>query len=347
MALPTVIRSWQFNVNNIMDSSTATTQARATLRAIKNMMSGTGGVGTWTDMTGSTITPTGSWIVSASSNSVTTSIGTDLWAADSNLVGNSAGSAHSWIVLQQTAISPTYQVLIDMQSTNHFQIVVRTSHTGFGVANGGTDGSITAAPTALNSNLLAGALVDWGSPNATTAPTRLHMMRSTDGKATRILLGRGGRLVGFWMFEQASSSISGWNTMGVARMATGDPLQIPTTETLTADILGGSALLFSGDVSGSFASRMTSEVNPSIGSQLVVQTQISANSLDLLYPMLPIGIYSVAANHVGRYGSIVDMWYGLVGLPTGITYPGSGSLRQFAQASIIIVPWNRSSPAWN
>ena len=346
MALPTLVRTWQFAPNNLLASTgTAVGDSRQTLRAIKDMMSGSG-IGTWTDSSGGAITPTGSWTVIASSNSVTTSIGTDLWAADSNLVFNSAGSAHSWIVLQQTAIAPLFQVKIDLLDSTDVRLSMTVSHTGFGVANGGADGSTTVSPTALSSSFTLND-TNWGG-SAAAGSKRVHVMRSIDGKATRILIGRNGHITACWQFELASTSLTGWTVPYIARAGDAISTAAPVTDAPTVAFIAGTTATVGVDTNGTFSGYMVAEGDNSAINRLIVQTQTAANSIGGEYPMCPIGFNSAGAagGHVGRYGTIVDMWYGLTALATATTYPATGTLKQFMQAGCLIFPWNQSTPSF-
>src|SRR4051812_33626557 len=106
MSLPTLAKSWQYNVNQAYNATGSfLTNNRNLLLGIKNSFIGFA---------------QNPWQVRGSSNSVSASLlavgaagpGTDLWASTSNLVWASVGSAHSWIVLRQSQIASAFEVLI-------------------------------------------------------------------------------------------------------------------------------------------------------------------------------------------------------------------------------------------
>ena len=206
MALPTIARTWQFRVNQVhVGQGTTLAQSRALMRSLKDSLKVSG---SWTNGANGAITPTGGWTVIGSSDGSTAAMdGVDRWAADSNLVWN--GTTRSWIVLQQTGIAAKLQVCIDLNSGTDTNASVLVSGTGFGAANGGTDGSITARPTALNSVTYLSAAA-WGSPGATTTQSILHVMLTADGKSTVILVCRNNKLVAFWNFTLPDQPRSGW-----------------------------------------------------------------------------------------------------------------------------------------
>src|SRR4051812_18235561 len=101
MALPSLSKTWQFCVNQALAAlGTALADNRRILRTnIKDILLGGG---TWTDSSGSTITPAGAWQVRGSSDSTAASLlavgaagpGTDRWSSDGALVWAAAASPH-------------------------------------------------------------------------------------------------------------------------------------------------------------------------------------------------------------------------------------------------------------
>ena len=330
MSLPTVTRSWQFAVNQSFAMS-GLAQTRAILRALKNQLIGAGGL-TWTDGSGATITPAGAWTVVGSSDSSTAGLdGVDRWAADSNLVWNAGGSAHSWIVLQQAGISTTFQMLIalDVSSGAGTSLSIVVSHNAF------TGGSVTANPTATGSNTVIGATT-YGVGTAGTL--RLHVMRSADGQGTRIVFATGGIVTGLWIFDKMGQVTSGVG-QPYAAWAVGStdgvtPASTAANHSTTANCRGFGV--------SALSSFMTCEgwgAGPSYA-QVGGPSNFTAAS-----PMLPIQLWSTTASNRGRVGTLVDAWFGLSTNPTGTAYPDTGTTRQFVQHGVFITPWNRTTPA--
>jgi hypothetical protein len=69
------------------------------------------------------------WTVVASSNG-TTADTNDNWNSRTDIVGATAGTAHSWIVLQNTAIAATFQVCFDMASATISSMSSAVSYSG-------------------------------------------------------------------------------------------------------------------------------------------------------------------------------------------------------------------------
>jgi hypothetical protein len=91
------------------------------------------------------------WTCSGSSNSSTSGMdGSNRWSTYTNLVWGTG--AHSWIVRRQTAITSKFEICFDLVSSTTCSTItiVISPNNGFGTANGGTDGSTSARPTATD-----------------------------------------------------------------------------------------------------------------------------------------------------------------------------------------------------
>lgn len=349
MTLPTLSRTWQFNVNeqiaDLGGGSPNHATDRRVLRTFKNRLVGT--AGTWTDSAGSAITPTGGWTVVASSNgSAAGHDGVDRWAADSDINWALAANAHSWIVLRQTGISSTFEMLIScgLAGASANTLTVSVSHTGYGVAGGGANGTTTADPTALNSNTLI-SNGNWGAyaVSGFSQASRIHVLRSADGAATRLLWTSSGVIQMMALIEKAQVSLAGWTQPYLAFLVGGGPYtSAPAANAVTASTLSGSGVtaIKSFDASA-FGGTLTCE---SPRNSFGADFQAVANTRNSALPLLGIGYWSLAASNIGRYGSLVDMWFGLTSQLNGSGYPASAPLDQFAQVGALVWPWNRSIP---
>jgi hypothetical protein len=70
-----------------------------------------------------------------------------------------------------------------------------------------------------------------------------------------------------------------------------------------------------------------------------------ANDLSSEFPIFPVGCYSETASNRGRHGSLTDFWAGLTVMTEGDTYPSTGTLKQFVQFGVLVLPWNQSVPS--
>lgn len=189
MSLPSLTKTWQFNVNNAQTAQgTALLDNRTALLAIKNAMIGFG---------------TQPWTVVSSSNSVTAN-SSDNWTVPTSLVWQSNGVSHSWIVLKQAGIGTNFQILLSCtsgSSTGQILTIRYSPSVGF------TGGTSTTDPTASDSVLMLNN-ASWGGVSADVA-MRWSVMQSTDGQCTRVMTFSSGSLGAFWAFEKFANPTAG------------------------------------------------------------------------------------------------------------------------------------------
>lgn len=337
MTVPTKTKTWQFNVNQtILWQSTQTATIKALLLAIKNGLKGF-----------STLP----WTVVGSSNSVAAGLdAVDRWSTVSNIVFAADGVAHSWIVLKQTGLDTNFQLLIECSTTlpgsDIGGRVYMSPSAGF------TGGSITARPTATDEvgvgNGTNGTFGYWGVTSSSYA-LQLHMMQSTDGQATRIILTQADPLTTFApictlfaCFEKLADAVTNY-TIPVVGMWYG---QLGTSNTLTSTILfntsAGSEPLFSRVNAGNMRGTMTV---PGVAQSSGVGPVFFnfPNQLSNNWDMYPVGYYVPnTTSRRGRHGQFQDMWMGAFGQPFGMSYPNDGSLA-FMQFGPLILPWDGST----
>lgn len=347
MALPVLVRNWQFTVNQlILNTGNTTTYPQLLLRTIKDLLCGTGSL-TWTDSNGNTITPVQPWIVTSCSDGIAfgNNDNVDRWDSNSDLVWRLSGSPtnHSWIVIKQTGLPGTsFEVLIDLISTDTSRAInIICSHTGFGSSHGGANGTLATAPTALNSNTIA-TNMGWGCHINTSLHTRIHVMRSVDGKGTRVLSTHEGLVNSLWFFDQAGNPESGWTQPYLAFLNGANQVAALSADSVTAS-----------DISGSAVSTVRSFGASAYGGTLTCESprnsfgpiyQTSTNSYSGNLPLFPAGFMSSAASNIGRHGVMPDFWFGLENQLSGNSYPDTGNLYQFVQVSDFVLPWNRTLP---
>ena len=123
MALPALVRTWRFQVNNAMvPQGTITAMSQHTLFALKEALKGNGA---WTDSAGAAAASAGNWVVNGScdgsggAGSFGNNDAVDRWVAQGNLIWNNSGSNHSWIVLEQAGIAANFQICIDLNNNVH------------------------------------------------------------------------------------------------------------------------------------------------------------------------------------------------------------------------------------
>lgn len=171
------------------------------------------------------------WVVQGSSNGTAAGMdGVNRWSSISDLTwvvgtfGSPAVAAHSWIVLFQPALG--VHLLIECVNTSNADghaLVGILSATGFGVANGGTDGNTIDRPTATNEAVLrTGENSDdgaWSGTNTGGARDwRYHVMGSTDGEVWNVIGYNLDVCTQFWRFERPTNPPAGWTSPIVAAM---------------------------------------------------------------------------------------------------------------------------------
>lgn len=148
--------TWTTSFNNVPGQASVTAQAQNVALALKNLILAAGGS------------------VIGSSNSVAAGLdAVDRWAAASDLVWNSAGNAHSWIVLRDA--HDLYWLIACSTGTGSPHLVNVT----FGTTSF-TGGSVTADPTAITAGNMR-SLANKQFLRSTLANSKFHTWRSDRG----------------------------------------------------------------------------------------------------------------------------------------------------------------------
>lgn len=321
MALPTVVKTWQYNVNQSSPATGNTSsEGRQVALLIKN------------SMIGFASTP---WTVRYSCNSVTAGTagdGVDRITTTANIVNAAAGVAHSWIVLRQTGMGLNYELCFDFSTANAY---IWSTVISYGA--GFTGGSTTARPTATDEVVLAlsGA---WKS-NASNS-NRVHVLQASDGSNTHVFVTDSNGSFSWLPLMVPSNTVTGWSTPTLAAMfggsgAAGNSLAssvwAPAAGVFTmraASTTGIASLACEGNAGGVLPALVPGSV---------------PNDLDSAWPMLPLSTFGITTGMRGRNGTIVDLWAGSANVPTGDTYPNNTTY-QFCQFGSVIVPWNGTLP---
>lgn len=318
MALPTLTKTWLFNVNHVLTGTgTAALTAGKILRAIKDTLLGFAN------------TP---WSVyySCGGSSITAGTagdGIDRWGADSHV---GWGASKSWIVLKNATVSPNFQVCISCVGTSGETInLVVSKSAGF------TGGTTAARPTATDEIILINAGT-WGCGNTTDYNYVLHGMMSTDGYCTRIIINDAGKSSLLWLFESPTSVISSWTEPCIAYAPAS---AVVATDNITNSNLTGNAYAKAKIGTSAVSMYMTCESRNNIA----LNTLPLFNDIASEFPMYPIGLESETAGNKGRHGRLMDLYFGTVGMPNGTSYPSDGT-RQFVQFGSLIFPWNGTVP---
>lgn len=363
MSLPVLVKSYNFFYNaGVVAPSTnillPTTGVEATdhqnlMFKIKQVLT------TMSDSGGIFPTTAARFVVKSSSDGVGgfgNNDSVDRWISAANVIWNNSGGSvnHSWIVfeIQNLATSTKYQICIDLNSSagnaNRAFTMKFSPSAGFGTANGGADGSGTTAPTATDEAIIMGnngvTSIKWNGLGATFT-SRLHVLSSTDGMVTRVMVLIAGVPLVFWNFEALRNPVSGFTKFGVMNSRSGQT-SVDNVMTgrwwTTANETGGGSIFRGPGSPGIIGTAFWSAeglFNNMLGTLLTVANQIDGN-----WPMLPIGYTGGGPGTIGRHGTLYDVWFGSIGVATGDDYPAAPPLHKFAQFGTVIVPWDGSIP---
>lgn len=318
MALPTLDKTWQFDVNNQLTSLGNNVHDNAqVLISIKDALKGFA---------------SNPWVVIASSDSVVAD-GNDNWSdPTTDVVWDNSGNPHSWIQLRQTGIETNFEIIIepiDNLSAARDINLVMSPKLGF------TGGSNLVRPTASDEIILINDSRYFDS--ALTFDARMHYMQSTDGQCTRIIgyastLTGGPRLI--WIFDKVKDPVDGWDTPAIG---SADNSTISGRYALLHD----SNTYTHGYQNGQFEVYLTCEsYGTATGALGVLLT--GANEIDGNYPIMAMGVHSETSGNRGRHGDVYDLWWGLQNAADLETYGGASRL--FVQFSDLVLPWNGTVP---
>lgn len=323
MSLPSLIKTWQFNVNQSLPTTgVALTTQRTGLLAVKNSLKGSG---VWTDSTGTPTTVSSPWTIRYSCNSSvagTAGDGVDRWSVITDLVWATEGSAHSWIVLRNTNIASNFELLISCSSGSASNAIIAISPSA-----GFSGGTTTARPTATDEIVTING-AGWGITGDNAG--KLHVMISSDGQCTRLIMHSSNSPIMCWIIDKPQVAVSGWSNPSAT-------LTLATAPVIL-NLLNGAN--FNGRGVSSMTMFLTTEVAQSTS---LPATMITANDLSGNYPFFPTGLYSNTASNKGRHGSLFDLWYGITATNEGDQYPATGTTKQFSQIGDLIFPWNQTT----
>ena len=332
MSLPTLAQSWYFRGNfAIAATGTAINTNRTILKWIVDTLTSTSN---WVDGNGVSATPANPMTVRYSCDSVTAGTvgdGVNRWAAISNLVWNTEGSAHSWIVLRFADGSQLMLACQAAAASGTNLAIYYSPSVGF------TGGTTTTRPTAAD-QIPVLASSTWINLSTDTN-VKTHMLLSADGNNIRFLMASSGQVSTAWVIGKATAFDSpNWTTSHVgAALSTSIGTNVITTTTVnnTAAFKGRAA-----SAADFYLATM------SFAGGLACSLLTSADDQSGAWPFLGQQLISTTAANRGMKGYLVDVWYGSTTVASGSSYPNSppADQHQFAQFGVLILPWFKSSP---
>jgi len=325
MPVPTLSKTYQFNVNNVVPTQAETTFYQALVHGIK------------TAMIGFATLP---WTVVSSSDSVTADA-SDNWTATTNLVWNTG--AHSWIVLQQGAGGG--QLCIDL---GHAPSLAERAYFRWSAGGNFTGGTTTARPTATDEidahnttgNYIAGN--QSGTPNQNV----YHVMHSTDGLVDRVIICSVGLAHTTWRFEALKNPRAAHTNnptiVGISATSSVVETVVATTRTSTAT----SIICTEKDGTGTRIGLGARLLGGNSVSSLVEETTVNTvvEEWDNETWALEEHFIATTVGDRGPKGSAYDSWIGQYTINvTGDTMPSSTTVREFVAWGIWVWPWTGDS----
>jgi hypothetical protein len=197
---------------------------------------------------------------------------------------------------------------------------------------GFTGGNATNRPTATDETIWMNANQFINISQSTPQTTVLHVMMSSTGEQTRILVCSQSTVVMQWFFEKLADSA----------------LSNPVVHNIRSN---GSNLI--NDYMGTarwVGKKGSTTFNGFTGAEYYYSTYV-VNALggaipDITggYPITPLSVHSETTNAKGRCGRMVDIWGGSPSIGIGGTYPASPDNKEFVQFNQWIFPWNSTTP---
>lgn len=323
-------KTWQFNLNSLaiiddtLNGRNAHYARRSLLLGIKDALTGFGAQ---------------PWTVTDSTNSTAAPVGTDTWIVPDDLEwrDDDTASVFSWIVLRQTGISTTFEILLtceqDINSHDGASIGAWVAQAGF------SGGSTTVRPTATDERRLRNSTGEyWGSGNTSSSNNyRYHVMQSSDGQCTRVLIFINDVNTGFWLFDKPANPLSGWTDPYIATISGDNNITTNQCSYSKFHDAAGARGRYNGVDTTIYLSGEGFGTNAS-GENFT----LSGNQIDGSLIANEMGVSSLTSTFAGRNGEVFDLWWGLANAGTGRNYPNT-STKTYVQVQHMIFPWDGST----
>lgn len=330
MSLPTLVKTWEVEGSQQAGGSSNALLYRDIMWILKQNMIGE-------DTAGASLAYTNPWIVESSSDGAGVFGNNDLvdhWADNGDLVWANTGTNHSWIVLKNAVTG--VQVCIDLDfSLSRFIHLSWSESAGYGVANGGTDGTATDRPTATDQRTLINTTT-WCSGSSTQTHAVVHTWQSTDGECTRACVLMFSQPVLFWAFDKAKNAVTGFSgNYSIVRASTNT-----TSSCVTFALLAGTSNAFGRDGATNFDIYLATEMF-GVNSEPYIGSEIPKDDVDGYVDFTSITLVGESPRR-GEHGECSDMWYGNNFRGSGHSWPADLT-RQFVQFGDLVLPWDGSA----
>jgi len=276
-------KTWTKYDDNLNDSSLTLVedQNREMLLRIKNRL----------------VSSCGAVVVSSSDG--TTADASDNWSVYTDLVFNTSGSAHSWIVLQFDSIHSGYQICIDCNET---AVTTEQCTALMSGAAGFTGGTTTNRPTATDEITLINGTYwgGWTIADSSSSRRAWSLITSSDNTVVFVLTHFTNSPLGFWIFAKPAGAPAGNSTPGIAYMIGQSG---PTVSNLRGS--GNTKMLVDGQETGLVFSSSYADID------FLSSTQDNRCSVDISNNGMMFGhsLISTNVSRAGAYGYIPDLYW--------------------------------------
>lgn len=270
------------------------------------------------------ITGNGAWTVVRSSNGVTAD-DSDNWNADTDLVWAVAGSAHSWIVLEQAGMGAgSLQWCIDLNYAYNYTsyITPLVSYSG-----GFSGGDINDRPIVSDErNIRYGN--EWTVNSLYTKGA--NILKTTTGKCTRVFINENGSIGASMLVEDPKDVSDWWDTPFIGRIGRFALSYAFLQEASSLAVLVGSVAVQCYATCEGFQSNA-----------LPQNILFATSDYNGDWVCCPPGLMVNSTIRRGRPGAIRDMWFVSDNLNDGDYMPGDSS-RGFVVVGDVLLPWDGS-----
>lgn len=254
----------------------------------------------------------------------------------SDLIYATPGSNHTWIVLNLPGMGAKTALCIDYNTAQPYAVTLAlSSAAGFGLANGGANGTATARPTATDE-------ITWSNfqPGVNATYTaKHHMWMSSDGQCIRWITCRAGNSQSCLLIEKAKTPIAAW-TSGVMMLALSNSAGYPGFSSGVRNAANWWARIGASNyavVPGYEATYNTNNASPCeyFGSTLLSPMDVPTNE----YPGVPsLGIWCATSPYRGRVAvGVYDLYWGPTGtFAAGDSMPGDGSNQAYYVGGLVL-----------
>lgn len=286
------------------------------------------------------------WSVVASSNSTSVKnigdVSPDLWSTIADIVRNTDGNIHSWVVLENSVNGE--HICIDYNTSYDYRLSVLYDPDG----TTNTDGTTSDRPTGtwLSAQYDTKNFLDQYIDGAV-----VHAMISNDSKCTRLIIhGRDGSLNGdtVLFFEEAVNTPSQWTNTHKRVISRNQADYIDSaTNTLKSPTLAtfDDFAAFAAFTSTAISQHGTCECFENVIGSGVPLIKYNTNfEWGGGYPVCQIGLYRYTSENIaGPYGRLQDIYWAHYYHDTYDTYNAASS-RAWVKIGCFMLPWNGTQP---